>query len=243
MRFKCNAFDNEKGQQCNFFRWDHSEASWTPPNSSDGESYCSSLPSPSPPATTTSTAPLKEKCREIGCKQTRVRKNCNSRKCMAHCKAGGGCLATEHHVAGGIPCRDPIPSAPSLTVPTSTPPPVTQMPIASTSMSSTIIPGALPSHPLAPSSSTATSQLIAAAPSVPIPIAVPATINPLPNPKYSSQMAPIYIQEVERERLISQACMLQDEKQITAVQKLKQGVMVFAWTNVCVHSLKHYKLI
>ena len=48
MSFKCNTFDKTKGEPCNFFQWDSSDGTWTPSNSSNGESYPELSPLPPP---------------------------------------------------------------------------------------------------------------------------------------------------------------------------------------------------
>ena len=183
--FKYNSFDKKKGDICSFFRWDSSGGPSTPPNASDAESYLGlSLPpsaSTQPHATPLiAPLPLKDKCHEMGCTSTCIHKECKSQKCMAYCKAGGGCLAAAHHVIGGTPCTDPLSGAAVLSASSTTPPPPTVTPS---------IPFPTLAASLAPTPSSLAISRLPAPPTTSNPLAVAApsdmpsqTINSYPTP-------------------------------------------------------------
>jgi hypothetical protein len=166
---------------------------------------------------------------------------------MAHCKASGGCLAVAHRVNGGTPCMDPLPGTLPTSTP-STPPPAAAISAALTTsaassiVSTSSIPSALPQISARTPALPATSSHL---PALPLSLsactpALPSIINALPNPRHASQMAPIFIAQVETEMALGEARRLQDEQRINAIKKLKESVMVYAWAKVVSISLfKH----
>jgi len=80
-------------------------------------------------------------------------------------------------------------------------------------------PPPIPPHPV---------QLIASGPH----LEPPTSMNPLPNPRYSSQIRPIFTEELARKQELLRMRQIQETERLDAVKRAKHTVTVYAWLSV-----------
>jgi hypothetical protein len=60
----------------------------------------------------------------------------------------------------------------------------------------------------------------------------PSSMNPLPNPRFASQMRPIFTDQSKREQELRENARVVEEQRLAAIKKVKHTVTVCAWLSV-----------
>lgn len=60
----------------------------------------------------------------------------------------------------------------------------------------------------------------------------PSSMNPLPNPRFASQMRPIFTDQSKREQELQENTRVVEEQRLAAIKKVKHTVTVCAWLSV-----------
>lgn len=58
-------------------------------------------------------------------------------------------------------------------------------------------------------------------------------MNPLPDPRFASQMRPIFTTQASREQEIREDVRAMDEQRLNGIKRVKHTVTVCAWLSVC----------
>lgn len=192
------------------------------------------------------------RCAASGCTKLRINIKCTRRACATHCRAMGGCSVNLHQPAGtmSMPSRSqsfetaymlsrsqpPLascsPSTPAITLLHNSPP------LPPLSFSPTQIPGPSSNEARQPPSSVQFSQappLPAASSRMPAQIIAepPSSMNPLPDPRFASQMRPIFTTQALREQEMREDARTMDEQRLNGAKKVKHTVTLCAWLSVC----------
>lgn len=224
------------GQKCDFWHWYPSQqpplSPSTLPGSDDLEPISSLVAGPSIILATD--PPSKMTCAALGCKSTRLRKDCSRWRCKTHCvELGVGCSSSAH-------------KGTSLIVPPSI---QSIIPLASHAVQNTILPlsainpaptQVLSVFPLPPSASSsssgsvidpALSQMFAP---TPIPHLPPiAQRSASSGPTHASHMTPVFTEQWATEQRLRAEKRSKDERLLTQTQKVQQTVFVYVWQEVC----------
>lgn len=196
------------------------------------------LPSPNPydqwiaptesqqPAFPASTFPPTT-CVVPGCDK-RINQRCARHACAAHCRIQGGCPLAAHAPKNNEPAQA-LPatsqsSASSWGVGHVPIPPTQQDPstrIGDANHAQMLSAGYGPPPPIPPRP----IQPIASG-SRPEP---PASMNPLPNPRYASQIRPIFTEELAQKQELLRARQIQDAERLEAANRAKHEVTICAW--------------
>ena len=216
------------GQQCNFWSWYPNIrlpvlSPTTLPGSDDLE------PVSSPPAaasTTLAAAPVaaaRTTCCAIGCKSSRLRKDCSRQRCKTHCiELGAGCTSVAHK--------------PSHSVPTSVI--LQQMQAASNEACVVLPPVSVPSNP--PSAPVPAIDPVLLP--VPVPSNPPSAGGSSRAPVHASHMAPVFTEQWATEQRIREENRTHVARRLAHAQKVKQTVYVYVWDQVRFYSILLYTL-
>lgn len=193
------------------------------------------------------------RCAVFGCAKRRVNIKCFRGACATHCRALGGCSVNLHQPedAPSMPSssqsfepayalsrsQPPLtifpmatPTFPPLHTTTSLPPVPVFIPTAGSSIDQQQPPVYLTPvvHPI----ETPSIPLI----SFPSPARIlaepPSSMNPLPNPRFASQMRPIFTDQSKREQELRENARVVEEQRLAAIKKVKHTVTVCAWLSV-----------
>jgi hypothetical protein len=160
------------------------------------------------------------RCAVQGCIKVRINKNCQHRACASHCRSLGGCEVNGHaadppaitHASHPIPhsVTTTIPAVPaiSLSVPAVVPT-VTATQVTTNSLQNIQGP---------PATATQNTQ------------GPPATLDAQPNPRFASQMRPVFTQEMAREEGFREAKRSRDEARLEGLERVKHNVTVYGWS-------------
>jgi len=195
------------------------------------------------------------RCAVFGCAKRRVNIKCIRGACATHCRALGGCSVNLHQPedatsmpsssqsfepAYALPRSQPpltifpmaTPTFSPLHTTTSLPPVPVFIPTAGSSIDQQQPPVYLPSPPVVHPIETPSIPLI----SFPSPARIlaepPSSMNPLPNPRFASQMRPIFTDQSKREQELRENARVVEEQRLAAIKKVKHTVTVCAWLSV-----------
>jgi len=150
-------------------------------------------------------------CAIGGCKNGRINKKCIRQVCAAHCRVMGGCTINQHTTSGNTRLalsdqQGPPPLASVLLLPDSTQP---------------RLPSPAPLNLVSHINEVATTS---AEP--------PSSMNPLPNPRFASQMRPIFTEQMAVEQSLQEKRRLGEAARLVAIKKVKHTVIICAWLKV-----------
>lgn len=173
-------------------------------------------------------APSRISCATLGCKSTRIRRDCSRRSCKAHCLEAGRREANE--------CQSPAHRGSTTeTVHRNHPllllaPPSTALP----SMKGLAPPSNMFVMPPSPIQLQIDPTLRATAPpqvtSVPPPF---SSIDARANPHFASHMSPIFTEQWATEQRLREEQRERDSARLRNLQKAKHTILVYAWVQVC----------
>jgi len=168
----------------------------------------------------------------------RINQKCAHRACAGHCRmirTQGGCPLAAHAPKHSEPTQafpTTLPSQSSAStwgighvfIPTAQPDPST--PIDDTDYVINAFAGYGPPPPIPPRP----NQPIAPGPR----LEPPAAMNPLPNPRYASQIRPIFTEELTQKQELLRTWQIQNAERLEAANRAKHEVTVCAWLSVSV---------
>ena len=181
-------------------------------------------------------------CAVTGCEK-RINQKCARHACAGHCRIQGlkfnsdkaPCSLVAHlpknSETQALPTAFPSQSSASTSgtghafIPTTQPDPLTPL-LDTADYSRQRIPSYGPPPPIPPRP----TQPIASRPR----LEPPASMNPLPNPRYSSQIRPIFTEELAQKQELLRTRHIQDAARLDAANRAKHEVTVCAWLSVSV---------
>lgn len=155
------------------------------------------------------TAPAaKALCNAIGCKSSRIRKDCSRQRCKAHCiEFGGGCFSPAHKSGHSVPT--PIILQQMQPTPDVIPP-------SSLPIDPVLITASVPSNPSPPAAATSS-----------------VSTSRAPAPVHASHMAPVFTEQWATEQRIREEHRKQAARRLIQAQRVKHTVYVYVWDRVC----------
>jgi hypothetical protein len=208
------------GSQCKYYRWLSPKSTPTPSPASSPV-----LPSPSPtlPAAAPSSSTVlpvmltpvslhsPRSCARSNCASTRINARCVNKQCRKHCRKIGGCTAKDHYSSGASQAPVASTSNNGSPAPSPSPPPLSLSEHDNSTMPAlTILP-----PPSAPPSTGRTAPL--------------STVDPCPNPRYISQMPPIFTEQYAQEQDLAEKRCKAEAERLGAIAKAKHCIVAHAW--------------
>ncbi|KAF8813692.1 hypothetical protein BYT27DRAFT_7180444 [Phlegmacium glaucopus] len=198
---------------------------------------------------------IQGRCAVLGCAKRRVNIKCVRSACATHCRALGGCPVNLHQHDGTISMPSSSQSFETTSALPWSHPPLTTFPVPTPTFPPLRIAASLPLVPVfIPTASSSIDQPISmpdeqlslypASPSLMLPREAPTVVssfptqivaeppssmNPLPNPRFASQMRPIFTDQSKREQEMRENARVIEEQRLAAIKKVKHTITVCAW--------------